>query len=525
MRPIVSVFVLLLAAAAAAQPGSLDPAFGTDGRVTLSTGLDDGTSQVLALGDGGAIVAGVRGSEAVAYRLRADGTLDAAFGSDGVAAVDFGGSRSVVATAARLGDGSVLLVGATATADDEADAGVIAKLTPDGALDGAFGSGGIARVGGASTTGTLLVGLRAADDGRLLAVGSGRRGETTGVVSARFSADGQLDTTFGADGIAFAEVDAPLLLSGVVDADGAAVVAGGRDVPGSFLELDPIVVRVTAAGALDTSFGDGGVRSFETGSPLALVQGLLRDASGRLVATGLGLDFATGSGEMVVARLSSGGDLDAGFGAGGVVRTTANRAIAQGGRGALQADGKVLVAGVAGDLGGVNGDLVVVRLTAGGALDPTFGDGGIASVDFGQEEAGNALALVPTGEIVVGGTRFTPDGDPAGALAARLRNDGLPPTSSEPEALTPDPRRLVLDGPNPARGAVRLAVRLRADAHVRLSLFDARGAEVAVLLDGLRPAGQHTATADASALPAGVYVARLVTGGRGSEAVRVVVVQ
>ena len=41
-----------------------------------------------------------------------------------------------------------------------------------------------------------------------------------------------------------------------------------------------------------------------------------------------------------------------------------------------------------------------------------------------------------------------------------------------------------------------------------------RGREVAVVADGMRPAGAHTATVDTQALPSGVYVARLTAGAQ-----------
>lgn len=58
-----------------------------------------------------------------------------------------------------------------------------------------------------------------------------------------------------------------------------------------------------------------------------------------------------------------------------------------------------------------------------GTLDPTFGDNGVASLDLGDEEFGEVMALQPDGKIVVAGytqvsafgwdllvTRFNGDG-------------------------------------------------------------------------------------------------------------------
>ncbi len=66
-----------------------------------------------------------------------------------------------------------------------------------------------------------------------------------------------------------------------------------------------------------------------------------------------------------------------------------------------------------------------------------------------------------------------------------------------------------LAGPNPARGSTRLAVHSAGPSLV--TLHDVLGREVAVVFDGA--AVDATVSVDVSALPPGVYTARLVSGG------------
>jgi hypothetical protein len=54
-------------------------------------------------------------------------------------------------------------------------------------------------------------------------------------------------------------------------------------------------------------------------------------------------------------------------------------------------------------------------------------------------------------------------------------------------------------------------VRLPEASHVRLEVFDLLGRSVALLVDEMRPAGEHRALLTADALTAGTYVYRLVT--------------
>ncbi|HIL58420.1 MAG TPA: T9SS type A sorting domain-containing protein, partial [Rhodothermales bacterium] len=51
---------------------------------------------------------------------------------------------------------------------------------------------------------------------------------------------------------------------------------------------------------------------------------------------------------------------------------------------------------------------------------------------------------------------------------------------------------------------------------VRLAVYDLLGREVAVLAEGTRPAGAHTARFDSRALAAGAYLVRLDAGGQSA---------
>ncbi len=72
--------------------------------------------------------------------------------------------------------------------------------------------------------------------------------------------------------------------------------------------------------------------------------------------------------------------------------------------------------------------------------------------------------------------------------------------------------------PNPMRGAGQVAFDLPRQARVRLTVHDLQGREVAVLAEGLYPAGRHAATwtgrTDAGRAGAGMYFVRMRAGGR-----------
>lgn len=130
-----------------------------------------------------------------------------------------------------------------------------------------------------------------------------------------------------------------------------------------------------------------------------------------------------------VALLAAGhtgdGELDLSFGSGGTVLSDVGvfpTEVIVGPRRSLVVTGGDEVAPPGG------GDFVVARFTPAGTLDPSFGTGGLASVDFGGLEIADDVARQPDGKLVVTGTVFVPDpADPPSRTLvglARFNADG-----------------------------------------------------------------------------------------------------
>ncbi|KUG08426.1 LamG-like jellyroll fold domain-containing protein [Solirubrum puertoriconensis] len=68
--------------------------------------------------------------------------------------------------------------------------------------------------------------------------------------------------------------------------------------------------------------------------------------------------------------------------------------------------------------------------------------------------------------------------------------------------------------PNPVVGQGSVPFSLTRSGHVRLSVLDATGKEVATLLDEVKPAGSHTAQLPLGNLSAGVYMCQLTFDGQ-----------
>lgn len=75
--------------------------------------------------------------------------------------------------------------------------------------------------------------------------------------------------------------------------------------------------------------------------------------------------------------------------------------------------------------------------------------------------------------------------------------------------------------PNPFNPSVSIELQLPEANHTKATIYNLIGSEIALLLDGDLPAGQHILRWDATKFAAGIYICRVVTGGR-STAIRLI---
>lgn len=131
---------------------------------------------------------------------------------------------------------------------------------------------------------------------------------------------------------------------------------------------------------------------------------------------------------------------------------------------------------------------------------------------------------------------FDGDGRPDIAIASSfdslfvIYNNGLPVTGVEPDPVLSGVAdfSLAQNHPNPFGRATTIAFRLPRASHVRVTVYDIAGRQVATLLEGTRTAGVHTAVWDgrsgAGTAARGVYFCRLAAtpaeGGRAFASVR-----
>lgn len=77
----------------------------------------------------------------------------------------------------------------------------------------------------------------------------------------------------------------------------------------------------------------------------------------------------------------------------------------------------------------------------------------------------------------------------------------------------PESVKLNPNYPNPFNPATTISYELKEDSEVLLSIWNIVGQRVVTLVDGMKEAGQHTASWNASEMPSGIYIAQLEVGG------------
>jgi hypothetical protein len=80
------------------------------------------------------------------------------------------------------------------------------------------------------------------------------------------------------------------------------------------------------------------------------------------------------------------------------------------------------------------------------------------------------------------------------------------------EEAHPATYQLAQNYPNPFKPTTTLTYAIPESQHVRLTVYDLLGRQVAVLVEGRRPPGRYQVHFDAKGLPSGVYYIELQAG-------------
>ena len=374
---------LLLAAA-----GQLDPTFGKSGKVLtpfpVCPVFCGATPNAAALqSDGKIVVAGTintptgTGLVSVLVRYNSNGGLDNSFGSAGMTQLPSSTPGEGFFAVAIQTDGKIV----AATAQQE-KGNIVARFNANGTLDTTFAAAGLAIFGNQNVSPRIPEGLVLQPDGKILL--------SYGALT-RLNTDGSLDTTFGSGGTA-----------ATVGGQSVALQSDGKILVGGGLTLS----RYNSDGTLDTSFGIAGI----AGSPAEL-NAVLFQGNGSIVTAGFLTTQPAPSGspltELAVLRYTASGVPDTPFGTGGgaFAPPASSGFLSDAAAVAVQTNGDIVAGGLTMAVSGSAGaQFEVARFTGAGQIDPTFGSGGQVITSFGgTNEFATVVLLQADGKIVAVG--------------------------------------------------------------------------------------------------------------------------
>lgn len=340
----------------------LDQGFGHGGvSITDFDSRNDRAYAVVEQQDGKILVAGVTDNGSVTdmalARYTKDGKLDAGFGKDGRVVLDINGNNAVAYAIALQTDGKILLAGSTETGG-KTDIALV-RLTADGKSDPQFNETGWTTLP-LGTGNSSASGIQVQDDGGILIACSAHFSDGAGAAVMRFKQDGSLDTGFGVGGnreigqgngftanALKSQMDGKILLAGSIGSgDG---------------HSQAVLYRLTAAGLIDSSFGQNGAATVGTDNSDSALFGLT-----------------------------------------------------------VQPDGKILVAGYSENSN--DKEILLARVSDSGLVDTTFGENGIVLSKNGTESVAYAIALLPDGSTLA--TGYGMDGDKKKIVLAQYDSNG-----------------------------------------------------------------------------------------------------
>jgi uncharacterized delta-60 repeat protein len=353
--------------------GTLDPSFGTGGKVTTGFAGGFAGARALALQPDGKLVAVGMVETAMTRafalaRYNPDGTLDPTFGIGGKVTSDLPGSKAEAAAVVLQADGKLVAAGNTVTGDTSDFDFALARYNPNGTLDLTFGTTGKVTTDIAGGSFDRAAALALQPDGKLVAAGNTVTGANSDFALARYDTNGALDTTYGAAGKVTTDIAGRSNLASAlaVQPDGKLVAAGSALAD----NLDFALARYNSNGTLDTTFGTGGTVTTDIADGPDRAAALILQPDGKLVAAG---DAETGGSTdapvryFALARYNPNGTPDPAFGTDGKVTTDIAEGFAEAEALVLQPDGKLVAAGDALVLAGAGGntDFALARYDSG----------------------------------------------------------------------------------------------------------------------------------------------------------------
>jgi len=322
--------------------GAFDYTYGDSGKkvIQFSFAEDSYARDAVIQEDGKLLLAGYGidyDIETIYYgiiiRMKTDGTLDSTFGEKGIVQPKVNGSYSAIAVQA---DSKIIAVGGATSST------IVNRFLENGVLDSTFGSNGFVY---ASRYFAFLT-CKIQPDKKIVMAGYNNQLTAKRFCLQRYMPDGAIDESFGNKGTVITDYgDDALIHDMALQPDGKIVVTGQTSVDDASYPLSFATARYNADGSLDSDFGiDGKVTtSLENKDCIAKSVLILKD--NKILIGGSHSELKS---DFIMVRLNTNGTTDSSFGENGMVFTNFGSpgflsSVL------LQSTGKIVAAGISGD--------------------------------------------------------------------------------------------------------------------------------------------------------------------------------
>ncbi len=490
-------------------PGDLDPTFGENGIVQTMVAPNesweaDMVRGILELSNGKILACGTarfsgmyRKSAYVMYN--ADGSIDTSFGNNGMILITPEGTeayyQNYAADAVELPDGSIISSGHVHNAAVDLSRPYLVKFK-DGQIDTSFGNNGIALGWLQYNLGEKMV---LQEDGKIVISGY----LNDNISAVRFNADGSMDNTFGENG--YAEIIVPgaegysFAKDIVLQKDGKILLGAYYDESGNWKW---VVVRLNTDGSLDSTFGEGGLSKLSVGYGHDFVLGIDVQEDGKIVVGGHSWDANDPvlRYSLAIARLNEDGSIDTSYGNNGIFRKgfipegcsyLTGLEVAPNGKVYASFSAQENIPGYS-----FKYDIGVVSLNEDGTLNDEFAGQGYVITDLNQQEDhSQCMALQSDGKILQGAMSFSDNGTPF--VIARYITD----ITSDINSAFENKASFVVY-PNPVQDVLNIAF----DGNFKVQVYDMSGRLVLT--------SNNNRTINVKGIAAGSYIVKLTADGK-----------
>lgn len=404
MKQILTFLSTLFFTLGFSQDGLLDTTYGNSGVYIYNSGA---FGQCIEIDANQKMVIGTYNMDRTFkfFRFSSSNQLDTTFGASGSTSIYLGGVDAVLKDMKIQPDGKIVAVGYW---EDTGSANrkdfIVVRLNANGTLDTTFNGTGLVTIA-FGTNEDIANAVAIQNDGKILVAGHSFIGSYRDVAIARINVNGTLDNTFGTNGKVITDLagnnDVATCIA--INSDGKFAIGSytyGAGSSSNFADFG--IAKYNSNGSLDTTFSTDGkhvvvIAPSGNDKPVAIAfqnNGKILMGGSAFLSTSTRDDFA-------IVRLNANGTLDTSFSTGGIFTSAIGSSDDTVYAMKLLSDGKILLAGTVSS--GSYTDIGLIRVTASGNLDTTFGTNGKTQQGYGNLSGIQDMDVMSDGKIMVCG--------------------------------------------------------------------------------------------------------------------------